>query len=140
MNVNSMNTRSFNRPFIRSRSADERGAYMVLWAIVIVAVLIMSAIAIDLSSLRTDRRSDRLAADAAATAGAASLTTHASDRLAACKKAWDYAARNLGSPSLATSDATVCGSLVTIIAGLITAGDCSDKTYAPGPPPIDSTV
>lgn len=74
----------------------EAGAFIVLWALLILAVLIMVAIVIDLSALRQARRQQRLAADSAVTAGGLALKRTAVGRLAACEDAWSYAAQNLG--------------------------------------------
>lgn len=82
---------------IRSRWArDETGSFIVLWALLLLAVLIMVAIVLDLSALRQDRRRQRLAADSAVTGAGLSLTRTAAGRLGACELAWSYAAQNLG--------------------------------------------
>lgn len=75
---------------------DESGVFIVLWALLLLAVLTMVAIVLDLSQLRQDRRQARLAADSAVTAGGLSLGRTAAGRLAACESAWTYAAENLG--------------------------------------------
>lgn len=75
------------------RAKDEDGAFLVLWAVMILGLLMMVAIVIDLGALRADRRVDRSAADAAATAGAFDLETSSA---AACQTAWEYALENLG--------------------------------------------
>ncbi len=56
----------------------------------------MLAVVVDLSSLRYDRRHDRAAADAGATAGAAHLIGDTSGPFKACGDAWAYTVRNLG--------------------------------------------
>jgi Flp pilus assembly protein TadG len=81
---------------LRGRHRDERGAFIVIWALVIVALLVMVAIVIDLGALRQDRRLDRLASDAGAAAGARGLANDAASRMAACATAWDFTVRNLG--------------------------------------------
>lgn len=74
---------------------DERGAFLVLWALLIVAMLVMVGIVIDLGSYREERRDNRRAADSAAAAGTLDLASTAASRQLACQKAWDYAWRNL---------------------------------------------
>ena len=71
---------------------NEDGVYLVLYAVLIVALLLMVAIVIDLGAVREDRRLNRSTADAAATAGAIDLLT--SPELA-CTTAWNYALENL---------------------------------------------
>jgi hypothetical protein len=57
----------------------------------------MAAIVVDLSSLRLDRRVDRLGADAAAVAGAAYLRPgDTRDPQQACRSAWAYLVENIG--------------------------------------------
>ncbi|MGI8686403.1 MAG: pilus assembly protein TadG-related protein [Acidimicrobiales bacterium] len=68
------------------------GVFLVLYALMIVAIFVMVAIVIDLGALRTERRKARNAADAAATAGALDLTI---DPREACKSAITYVFRNL---------------------------------------------
>lgn len=82
-------------PSIASRrDRNEDGAFIVLWAVLLMigGLLTMVAIVIDLAGLRSDRRTNRAAADAAATAGANDLPLGAA---AACSTAWEYALVNL---------------------------------------------
>ena len=81
---------------VRRPDRDERGAFLVLWALLIVAMLVMVGIVVDLGSYREERRDNRRAADAAAAAGAIDLGSTVVARVAACEKAWTYAWRNLG--------------------------------------------
>lgn len=71
---------------------NEDGVYLVLYAVLIVALLLMVGIVVDLGAVREDRRLNRSTADAAATAGAMDLLTSAE---LACTTAWDYALENL---------------------------------------------
>ena len=80
----------------RRGSGDETGAFLVIWALLLVALLTMVAIVLDLAALRQDRRQQRLAADSAVTGAGLSLQRTAAGRLAACEDAWSYAAQNLG--------------------------------------------
>ncbi len=85
------------------RCRGEDGAFLVLWALLLVAILTMVAIVIDLGALRADRRQQRAAADAAATAGANDLIRGAGE---ACLSAWNYAMLNLG---LSPTSPSPCG-------------------------------
>lgn len=80
----------------RCHRRNENGAFLVVWVLLLIGLLVMVAIVIDLGQLRQDRRHQRLAADAAATAGGLTLSRTAAGRLAACEDAWTYAAENLG--------------------------------------------
>jgi hypothetical protein len=101
-----------------SRAEDgERGAFLVLYVILVVAIFTMAAIAVDLASLRQDRRGDRAAADAGVAAGALSLSEGAGGPLAGCIAAWNGAVRNLGmavpGPGLSTNPCQAAGSPIT---------------------------
>ena len=74
---------------------DDAGAYMVMYALLAVAIFAVVALVLDIAALRHGRRADRAAADFAAAAGASSLdpldpTTFAP----ACQAAWDYVVLN----------------------------------------------
>lgn len=95
---------------------NEEGAFLVLYAVLILGLLMMVAIVIDLGALRADRRVDRSAADSAATAGAFDLQTSSA---AACQTAWEYALENLRiDPASATSP---CGGFPQCVAATATA-------------------
>lgn len=81
------------RPRRGGLRADEAGSYLVLYALMIAGVLTMMAIVIDIGAVRNDRRKDRNAADAAASAGTLDL---ALSSRTACTTAWRFALRNLG--------------------------------------------
>lgn len=87
---------------------SEAGAFLVVWALLLLGLLTMVAIVIDLGALRGDRRTDRAAADAAAAAGASFL--NASPNMA-CRAAWGYALVNLRLDE--NSFSTPCGALTT---------------------------
>ena len=76
----------------RVRPRGERGAILVLAALLLVAMLTMSAIAIDLSNARQQRRQSQGSADAAALAGAQDLP----DAAAVVATVKDYALDNFG--------------------------------------------
>src|SRR2546423_6611924 len=65
------------------------------------AFLGILALVVDIGALRYDRRTDRAATDAAATAGASLLTGKAGSALAACDAALSYALNNLHLTSIA---------------------------------------
>lgn len=93
---------------------NEDGVFLVLYALMLVAIFAMVAIVLDLSAVRNGRRISRSAADAAATAGALDLGLGPK---AACETAMDYAARNLGGFSVPGAPCvrvpTTCGGIVS---------------------------
>lgn len=75
---------------------DERGAYLVLFTLLLVVLLGISALVLDLATLRQDRATDRSAADFAATAGAYALSeSRGVDMVKACQDAFGYIVGNL---------------------------------------------
>jgi hypothetical protein len=80
---------------VTASSESERGAVLVISAVVMTAFVGVLALVIDIGALRYDRRTDRAATDAAATAGASLLTGKAGSALAACDAALSYALTNL---------------------------------------------
>ncbi len=75
---------------------DERGAYLVLFTLLLVVLLGISALVLDLATLRQDRATDRSAADFAATAGAYALSeSRGVDMVTACQDAFGYIVGNL---------------------------------------------
>lgn len=76
----------------------DRGAVLVLYGLLLIALFGMGAIVLDLAALREDVRASRRTADSAAVAGALELRPGAS-RLAACEAAWGYVVAN--TPELA---------------------------------------
>ena len=80
----------------QARENADKGAVLVLVAASMVFLIGVAAIAVDLAALRSDIRSDRLAADAAVTAGVASVDPFAgTDAQQACEVAWDYLLLNI---------------------------------------------
>jgi hypothetical protein len=49
------------------------GVYAILYGLLVVVIVMTAAIVVDISGMREDRRAERLASDAAATAGAVKL-------------------------------------------------------------------
>ena len=76
----------------RCRHRDERGMVIVLIGVSLMMIMAISAIIIDVSFLRNDRRADQKIADAAATAAAVTLSL--TDGEGACDAAFDYLAAN----------------------------------------------
>lgn len=81
---------------LRNRVAREEGAVVLLVAVMMAVFLMILALVADLAMLRMDRRTDRLAADAAVTAGVAGLDPfRGSDAATACSIAWAYLMLNI---------------------------------------------
>jgi hypothetical protein len=98
----------------RRTGRSEDGAYLILYALLAVALFTMAAIVLDLAALRSGRRADRTAADLAATAGVVELDANdASSVAGACRAAWGYVLANR-----------------TEAPGAITAPDCAG-TFLP---------
>ena len=75
---------------------SEKGASLILVSFTLVFLLGVAALAIDLAGLRLDRRADRLASDAAVTAGIAEINPFAGTGIVeACESAWDYLLINI---------------------------------------------
>ncbi|NND04380.1 MAG: hypothetical protein HKN91_16510 [Acidimicrobiia bacterium] len=81
----------------------ENGTTILVVAASMLLLIGVAALAIDLGGLRLDRRADRLATDAAATAGAASINPFAGSAAdQACATAWAYLLLNLGDEGATT--------------------------------------
>lgn len=77
----------------RVRASRDQGAYAVLYAMLVVALVGTASIVVDLATMREGRTMTRSAADSAATAAAAKLNGAdpvQSNPLEACKAAWLY--------------------------------------------------
>jgi Flp pilus assembly protein TadG len=89
----------------------ERGAVIVLSALIMVALIGMAAIVVDLASTRSVRRDARSAADAGASAGALALT-NATNATTACADSLAYTFFNLGGTQpTATQISTACAGM-----------------------------
>lgn len=89
---------------MRRSYRDERGASLILITISLLLLVGIAAVAVDLSAVRSDLRSEQLVADAAVTAGAVQINPiTGSDAEDACEMAWDYALQNLEDESAPTS-------------------------------------
>lgn len=127
------------------RRRGEDGVFLVLYALMFVAIFTMVAIVLDLSAVRSGRRTARSVADAAATAGAMDLGL---GRQAACRTSFTYAARNLGfasptpdpcagilpMPDCATTDTTQAtfGDYTVFFRSSVPSGDQLMKADTPG--------
>lgn len=83
---------------------SEKGASIVLLSLTMLLLIGAAALAVDLGVVRADIRADRLAADAASTAGAASIDPFAGNQAdLACQVAWEYLLLNLEDEGPSTS-------------------------------------
>ena len=90
----------------------EKGATLVIVAATLMLLFGVAALAVDLSALRADIRSDQLATDAAATAGAIHINPFSgSSADEACEAAWEYLLLNLEGAVGALSPPS-CGTFV----------------------------
>jgi len=80
------------QPRVALRTGRERGAVMVITALVITSLLGLTALVVDLGSLRSDVRVDQSVADLAAIAGGTGLA--ANDPTSACRNAVTYVNTN----------------------------------------------
>lgn len=85
----------------QDRGPDEQGAFLVVWALMLVALVVMVGFVIDLGSLRSAARRNQSVADLAALAGAKNLG--AGNYAAACQDAVNYL--NINLPNLAAINA-----------------------------------
>src|SRR3954463_5576584 len=90
----------------RRAARDERGSVIVLWTLLLTALLVMVAMAVDLGHLRSVRRTNQTVADLSALAGGEALSSLSGlHPRAACQNAVDYVNRN--APSIPTIDRNV---------------------------------
>ncbi|HUG08656.1 MAG TPA: hypothetical protein VMP13_07160 [Acidimicrobiia bacterium] len=91
------------RSRIASLGRDERGVSLIMIALAMTLLLGAAAVAVDLASLRYDIRADRLATDAAVTAGASAIEPFSgSNAEEGCQMAWEYLLSNLEDEGPAT--------------------------------------
>ena len=76
------------------RAQSEDGAVAITTAILLVALILMSAFVVDIGMLRVDHRDSQTVADMAAAAGGVELG-QSTDREAACNTAWAFAVNNI---------------------------------------------
>jgi hypothetical protein len=107
----------------------DNGAALVLIAVSMMLLIGIAAVAVDLGALRNDIRADRLAADAAVTAGVAEVNPFSgSDAEEACQVAWDYLLLNLDDEGVSVSPPNC-----TLLAGTCTPGVAREATASEGP-------
>ena len=103
------------RHLFKKVRADD-GAAIVLVAVSMMLLIGIAALAVDLGALRGDIRADRLAADAAVTAGVAEIDPFSgADGQEACEVAWDYLLLNIEDE----------GATVTAPNCVLLAGNCA---------------
>jgi hypothetical protein len=83
---------------VRRADRTDRGAYAILYALLVVVLLAVGALVVDNASVRSDRRLDRSASDSAAVGGAELLGSGSVK--AACLKAWAFLLVSLNESSL----------------------------------------
>jgi Flp pilus assembly protein TadG len=87
----------------RARPHSEDGAFLVLWALLLVALMSMVAIVIDLGQARTTRRDNQAIADMAALAATTKMETSQRD---VCDDAFEYIQAN--APEFPNSASSPC--------------------------------
>ncbi|HKE51342.1 MAG TPA: pilus assembly protein TadG-related protein, partial [Actinomycetes bacterium] len=95
------------------RPGDDRGAYAVLYAILVVLLVGVVALVIDLATLRMDRRTNRAAADSAALAGSSALGRSGVNPIAACEQAMNYVEADLEASGTDNCASVFAGSPMT---------------------------
>ncbi len=115
------------RLFGKAKTDD--GVALLLIAVSMTFIIGMAALSIDLGALRGDIRADRLAADAAVTAGVAEIDPFSgSDARQACELAWDYLLLNLDDEGTSVSPPNCA-----LLGGSCTPGVAREATGSAGP-------
>jgi len=116
----------------RLASTSDGGAFAILYGLVVVLIVMTVAVVVDLSTMREDRRLEKLAADAAATSGAIKLNAvvGSANANAACTEAWSYLKLNLPGAAGAT---TACPSAKFPVNFLSCPSDVRTETAPAGP-------
>ena len=91
----------------RNRCQGEQGAFIIVWALLLVGLLTMVAIVIDLGQARAERRTDQSIADFAALAASNQLSSSPSS---ACQDAWAYIQNN--APGLPSGASMPCNQFI----------------------------
>lgn len=96
------------------RPGGERGAILVLTALMITALVVLVAIVVDLGATRSDRRGGQLAADNAAAAAGGNLGDPNSNAQEGCEEALRYLATNLGTSAFVVDpEGSSCADFLT---------------------------
>ena len=116
-----MRTVPFGTKRVARTQRDERGAFIVMWALLLVAILTMVAIVVDLGQQRSLRRDSQRIADLAALAAGPELSgsrpsglsvaPFVTDARAACRDAIRYVRSNAPELDAATLNSFPCNSL-----------------------------
>lgn len=130
-----------------TRRRDERGAYLILWALLLLGMLILVAIVIDLGHVRSTRRQAQRTADLAAVAAGQELS--GGDVINACKAAVKYVKTNASLsvlPETCTTDfsvtcdptkpefmTTTAGGFVVTVQSPVLDSEIEDPAYQPDP-------
>jgi len=115
------------RLFDKAKADD--GVALLLIGVSMMLFIGMAAIAVDLGALRDDIRADRLAADAAVTAGVAEVDPFSgSDARQACEVAWDYLLLNLDDEGTSVTPPNCA-----LLGGSCTPGVAREATGSAGP-------
>jgi hypothetical protein len=105
------------------RLSGDKGAYAILYAALVVVMIGMSAVVVDIASLRQDRRDNRDAADAASLGAAEFINPLKTIQPRnACLRAWAYLESTL---SDITTPGTACNSFTTLPGGVTAAAYCT---------------
>ncbi len=116
------------RLFGKAKTDD--GVALLLIAVSMTFIIGMAALSIDLGALRGDIRADRLAADAAVTAGVAAIDPFSgSDARQACEVAWDYLLLNLDDEGTSVSPPNCA-----LLGGACTPSVAREATWSATPP------
>lgn len=109
---------------VKRERGDERGAILVLSALLITALLVIVAIVIDLGATRSDRRGGQLAVDNAAAAAGQALADPAAGSVEACTESIAYLEATVESAFTITS-ARTCADFATACtaAGVVVSSD-----------------
>ncbi|MFL6139670.1 MAG: pilus assembly protein TadG-related protein [Frankiaceae bacterium] len=109
---------------------DDRGAFAILYAVLMIALIGIAALVVDISTMRSDRRVERASADAGASAGAFGL---AFGPRQACTIAMKAAFANLAQPLV-----TSCGTF-PVAATTCTGVTSSSASATSGPYTVQVT-
>jgi hypothetical protein len=120
---------------VADRRRNDRGAFLVIFALLLVAMIIAVGIVVDLGQARSVRRKNQTVADLAALAAGKSLgNSSGPDAINACKDAWTYVQINLkGLPSGASMPCD------TGFASFATLGSCKNPPTPPATTPPGSS-
>lgn len=89
-------------------SGRDDGAYAVLYALVLLIFVALTALVVDLGALQHDRRSDRVLTDNAAISGATAMGDQPPDAYTGCLAAWTAIRDNLGVADAPAKDKNTC--------------------------------